>query len=479
MKKTLAFLALLALSALGHAQTYPSPTYNNLTVQGAASLHSLSVSSGFTTGAVLVGGPSGQLTTVTTSSPGLPLISSGSGFVPVFTALTVAGGGTSCNAASGQCIDNISGFSGTGFLTRTGSATYAFQSLTNGITYGNLAQAGANTLLGNATGVTANVTAVSVTGCNGAAQALQWTNGTGFGCNSGIATSGANANITSLSGLTTPLSVSQGGTGGATLAQYQPLAGNGTGAITTLGTGTSGQVLTSNGSSAFPSFQALPGGRLIGVQVFASSGTYTPTSGTSSIVVEVQAPGGGSGSTAATAASQAAAAGGGGAGAYAKVRVTSGFSGASITIGSAGAAGGSGGSGGTGGTTSFGALVSCPGGIGGPGSASSAGVGLTTGSIAATAACTISGATTIISVPGQGGSYAFILNAGTQTISGAGANSMLGTGGASVAISNTASAGTPGQGYGSGASGAAASQSQATQAGAAGRPGVVIVWEFS
>lgn len=61
-----------------------------------------------------------------------------------------------------------------------------------------LASQAANTIVGNATGSTASPTAITVTGCNGAAQALQWTNGTGFGCNSAIATSGANSNITSL-----------------------------------------------------------------------------------------------------------------------------------------------------------------------------------------------------------------------------------------------------------------------------------------
>src|SRR5581483_7870221 len=39
-----------------------------------------------------------------------------------------------------------------------------------------LSSIAANTLLGNATGSTANVATVAVTGCNGAAQALQWTN---------------------------------------------------------------------------------------------------------------------------------------------------------------------------------------------------------------------------------------------------------------------------------------------------------------
>ena len=47
---------------------------------------------------------------------------------------------------------------------------------------------------------------------------------------SGLAASGANSDITSLSGLTTPISVAQGGTGAATLTGI--LKGSGTSAIT-------------------------------------------------------------------------------------------------------------------------------------------------------------------------------------------------------------------------------------------------------
>lgn len=81
-----------------------------------------------------------------------------------------------------------------------------------------LAAQAANTVVANATGSSASPTAITVIGCNGAAQALQWTNGSGFGCNSSIATSGANSNITSLSGLSTALSVGQGGTGATSAA---------------------------------------------------------------------------------------------------------------------------------------------------------------------------------------------------------------------------------------------------------------------
>lgn len=157
------------------------------------------------------GSISGQV--ISSTGPTTPPAWSGISASSLAGIVTVAHGGTSLGIASGVALDNITGFSGTGFLTRTGAGTYAFQSAVNGITYGNLAQAGANTLLGNSTSSSANVAPVAVTGCNGAAQALQWTNGSGFGCNSAIATSGANSNITSLSGLSTPLSVTQGGTG--------------------------------------------------------------------------------------------------------------------------------------------------------------------------------------------------------------------------------------------------------------------------
>lgn len=100
---------------------------------------------------------------------------------------------------------------------------------------------------------------------------------------SGYATSGANSNITSLSGLTTPLSIAQGGTGSASTAYASltanvtgtlPVANGGTGAATltannvVLGNGTSavqfvapstaGNLLTSNGTSWVSQASAAP-----------------------------------------------------------------------------------------------------------------------------------------------------------------------------------------------------------------------------
>ena len=111
--------------------------------------------------------------------------------------IPVASGGTNVTSAGGAAVDNISGFSSTGFLTRTGSATYAFQSATNGVTLANLAQVATNTILGNATSGTANLAAQSMPSCSSAGNALNWTTNTGFGCNSSItATNLSGTNLT-------------------------------------------------------------------------------------------------------------------------------------------------------------------------------------------------------------------------------------------------------------------------------------------
>ena len=71
-------------------------------------------------------------------------------------------GGTAASTASGTSLDNITGFSSTGFLTRTGSGTYAFQSTTNGISLANIAELATVSILGNPTGSTANMEAITL-----------------------------------------------------------------------------------------------------------------------------------------------------------------------------------------------------------------------------------------------------------------------------------------------------------------------------
>lgn len=72
------------------------------------------------------------------STSGQAIVSTGSSSAPAWanvsaTTLTgilpVAQGGTNCSAASGACLDNIAGFSSTGFVKRTGSGAYSFTTI--------------------------------------------------------------------------------------------------------------------------------------------------------------------------------------------------------------------------------------------------------------------------------------------------------------------------------------------------------------
>ena len=72
--------------------------------------------------------------------------------------------------------------------------------------------------------------------------------------NNNAANGGVNSNITSLAGLTTPLSAAQGGSGVASPTANCVLVSNGSGAFTPVGPGVAGTVLTSNGSGLNPTF---------------------------------------------------------------------------------------------------------------------------------------------------------------------------------------------------------------------------------
>lgn len=216
-------------------------------------------------------------------------------------------------------------------------------------------------------------------------------------------------------------------------------------------------------------------GSLLNVRVFTASGTYTPTPGTKSVIVEVQGGGGAGGGTVLTGAGQSSIGGGGAAGAYGKGRFTSGFSGVSITVGSAGA-GVSGASGNPGGTSSFGALISAPGGNGGPGGGVAAAAPIVTGGGSSSSAP--SGAN-IVSATGASGNPSFALSNGSSTHGGYGGASVFGAGGVNSAGNASGGNNAPSTSYGAGGGGTASGQSWAATPGGNGAPGVVIVWEYA
>lgn len=75
--------------------------------------------------------------------------------------------------------------------------------------------------------------------------------------------------------LANPVTAAQGGTGLATLTAHNVLVGEGTGTVAFAAPGASGQVLTSNGAAADPTFQAAAGGGGNAIYGDGSDGTVT------------------------------------------------------------------------------------------------------------------------------------------------------------------------------------------------------------
>lgn len=159
MKKWLIAALIAPLPAF--AQTYPSPTFNNLTVQGVATF----------------------ATTPTFSAP-ISVANGGTGAATLPQYSVILGNGTSALQSAGP-----SGTAGLPLLSGGATANPSFATLglsaLTGIT--------ANSVVANATGSSAAPTAVAMPSCSTSSSALQWTNGTGFVCNTSI-------NATSLGG---------------------------------------------------------------------------------------------------------------------------------------------------------------------------------------------------------------------------------------------------------------------------------------
>ncbi len=246
----------------------------------------------------------------------------------------------------------------------------------------------------------------------------------------------------------------------------------------------SGQDVLDDGNAAvfLANFKTAVGvltpGRLLNVRVFNTPGTttYTPTPGTNRRVIEVLGAGGqGGGAENDTVASTMATAAGGGAGAYGVLHIAGPATSVTVTVG-AGGTGATTGTGVSGGSSSFGSLLTCPGGLGGQFGRSAtiptAGPTLPGGDGGGNP----TGAT--VSSPGAAGMTGSYLNAGVT--SGMGASTRFGAGGNSRSTSTpVAQAGNPGQGYGAGGSGAARVGVGPNLTGGAGAPGVVIVWEYA
>lgn len=210
-------------------------------------------------------------------------------------------------------------------------------------------------------------------------------------------------------------------------------------------------------------------GRLIGVQTFTASGTYTPTPGTQYAIVEVLGGGGAGGGGVATGAGQYAVGSGGAAGGFSRGLIAAPVV-TTVTVGAGGVAA-NGANGGGGGQSSFGTAIVVNGGNGGI-----VGVaGAVTGANAPSGG-TIATPGSIVSVNGAYGASAFAINSLGTGLTGSGGSTMYGAGAPGVVSGGPGSAGL---GFGSGGSGAFNIASQGAIPGGAGRPGLVLVYEYN
>lgn len=214
---------------------------------------------------------------------------------------------------------------------------------------------------------------------------------------------------------------------------------------------------------------ALAGG-MIGYRVFTASATYTPTPGTQSVEVTAIGAGGAGGGTAGMPGSNFAAGGGGGSGGWAVSRLTTGFAGVAITIGTGGAPN-TGGNGGNGGDTTFGGAVT-----GGGGGGGAFGVPASIGSCQVGGAGGAAGGGNLYLTTGDGGSPGIAFTNGNM-VSGKGGSTPWGVGG--ISRPTTTAAGVDGRLGGGGGGGGIARSGAGAQAGGAGGGGLCIVKEFA
>ncbi len=331
-----------------------------------------------------------------------------------------------------------------------------------GVGVNGIAALAANTVLANATGSSASPTAFSMPSCSATGNALNWTSGTGFTCQTSLATlaSPALTGTPTAPTATAGTNTTQIATTAFVANSFAPLASpTFTGTATVANLAATGTITGVNG-------------RLLNIQTFTSSGSYTPTSGANRALVCGVGGGGAGGGAPATGAAQASIGGGGSAGAFGCIYVASGLASQTVAIGAAGT-GVSGANGGSGGQTSFGALMTLPGGPGG-------------GTAGPTAGPAVAFSTAQSSAPGGTGSYVYsskgayanlgVIATATSFASGTGANSSYGAGGPNQAGSTSAGAGA--SGYGAGGGGAGALASQSAQTGGAGTAGIVVVYEY-
>lgn len=223
---------------------------------------------------------------------------------------------------------------------------------------------------------------------------------------------------------------------------------------------------------------ALTPGRLIGTQVFTSSGTYTPTPGTKKAIVRGVGGGGGGGGCPATSGTQQSTAGGGQSGCYAEIILDTLQPSYNITVGTGGVAGTKAPtSGGGGGSTLIPGVLTIPGGTGGYAGAAVAPTISVGGVSNGTTLPTVITGTNRVLLPAAAGQPALILGSSTnQAKGGTGGSSPLGIGGQGGL---GGAPGLAGVGFGAGGGGCSQLAGNAGDSGGTGSNGYLEIWEFA
>lgn len=236
-----------------------------------------------------------------------------------------------------------------------------------------------------------------------------------------------------------------------------------TGLFQTAAPGTSD---TSAATTAFVAAAILAsGGKLLNTRRISATGTYTPTAGTKSVLVEIVGGGGGGSTVTTTGAAQFAAGPGGGGGGYCRSYLTTGFSGVTVTIGAGGLASAGGGA------SSFGALMTASGGTSGGVAGPQANTGVTISGQG-----TGGGATggNLTNIPGSSGMFGIVTPA--SPVGGIGGASAMGLPGS---YGSGTSGGQTGAGPGAGGGGASSLQGNGSNTlGGPGAAGLCIIYEF-
>jgi hypothetical protein len=246
-----------------------SPTVGNITLVNGANVSSLSGSpsnitlnlTGTTNHAVQVGNAGGSLTSIPSGSSGQALISAGAGSDPAFGVLTVPGGGTGSATLTNHAV--LLG-QGTSAIGAVGLAAAGLPLVSNGLAsdpaYNVLTVpgggTGATTLVNNAVIIGQGASALSSVGPGASGLPLVG-QGASAPVFAALGVPGGGTGATTLTGILTG-----NGTSAMTasaVSQYTTLVAGASNTVVGVGPGSAGEILTSNGAGANPSYQSISG----------------------------------------------------------------------------------------------------------------------------------------------------------------------------------------------------------------------------